>query len=132
MERALSTRLTDDGQEIPSDEKVAIPVRFTRADTLSEQVRRLVAGELSGLASSQGYESFDEADDFDVGDDYDPRSVHELDDEQIGYDIRYDARYQKRADESEGSSQKGKGKAESKLQPDGKKAAGDGEGDSED
>lgn len=88
-------RLDDNGLEVLDDTPVAIPVRFSRAETLVDQVRRLVAGELSGAATLAGFESFDEADDFDVGDDYDPRSRYELDDGQAEYDLRADDRYKR-------------------------------------
>lgn len=88
-------RLNDDGSEVLDDTPVALPVRFQRAETLVEQVRRLVRGELSGAATLAGWESFDEADDFNVGDDYEPSSPHELDDDQVHYDLRADERYKR-------------------------------------
>lgn len=100
-------KLDDNGCEVLDDTPVAMPVRFGRAENLSETVRRLVAGELSGYAASQGFESFDEADDFEVGDDYDPRSRYELDDVQSEYDIRYDDRYKRRPPAAQGASGEG-------------------------
>lgn len=85
------------GREIISDERVEIPARLRRPDTIAEQIQRTVRHELSLAASNVGFESFDEADDFDVGDE-DPRSIHELDDDQLEYDIRHDPRYQRRSD----------------------------------
>lgn len=61
------------------DTPVAIPVRFTRQQTLTEQIRNLIRSEaIRAEALEAGFESFEDADDFDVGDDYDPRSPHEL------------------------------------------------------
>lgn len=95
MNDSVKRCLDDDGSEVLDTTPVAIPVRFSRAETIVEQVRRLVAGELSGAATLAGFESFDEADDFDVGDDYEPSSRYELDDGQAEYDLRSDERYKR-------------------------------------
>lgn len=67
---------------------VAIPMKFKRPETLAEQVRNVLRGEMSRYAENQGFESFEEADDFDVEDEYNPRSPHEMeiDQELEGYD----------------------------------------------
>lgn len=100
MERHSSTsigerRLNDDGAEVLDDKPVALPARFKRADNLRDQVQAFVRQEMSALASSNDYESFDEADDFDVDDiDFDPRSRYELDDGALDYNIRLDPKYE--------------------------------------
>lgn len=98
-------KLDDNGHEIVSDEKVAIPVRFRRVESLTEQVRRIMMEQASMVAASEGYETFEEADDFAIEDDYDPRSPHEMSIEQEleGYGGREDT--QTRA-EGSGSSDK--------------------------
>lgn len=110
------SRLNADGHEILDNSPVAIPLRFKRQENLSEEVRRLVQGELSRLADARGYESFDEADDFDVGDDYDPHSPYELDEEQIYYDHRNE----RRDDTEEGVVDKGDQQVAEDVQRDGK------------
>lgn len=74
--------LCKNGHELLDPTPMEVPVGYKRPPTLQEQVQRLVAGELSRVASSRGRESFEEADDFAVGDDVDPVSPHELVDEQ--------------------------------------------------
>lgn len=68
---------TEDGREIPSNKPIAPPPGWFKAPSMVDQVRALVAGELSKRAGEQGYETAEEADDFEVGDDYDPRSPYE-------------------------------------------------------
>lgn len=70
------------GREIPDQTPVDIPVGFERPESLHDQIKRLIRTELSAQADAAGLETFEEADDFDVGDDDDPRSPHELDDDQ--------------------------------------------------
>lgn len=77
-------KLDKKGHEVLDDTPVAIPLRFSRPETLAEQVRSLLYGELSRFADSQGYETMEEADDFDVGDDFDPASPYEYDFDHIG------------------------------------------------
>lgn len=57
---------------------IARAIGWSRPPTLQDQIRRLVAGELSRRAAAAGAESFDEADDFDVDGDPDPHSPWEL------------------------------------------------------
>lgn len=72
-------KLNEKGHEVLDPTPVAVPVHFKRPPTLQEQIRSMVRSEeLRRAASSQGMETFEEADDFAVGDDYDPRSPHEL------------------------------------------------------
>lgn len=70
------------GREVLDDTPVAIPVRFRRTDNLTERVKEIIRTQASIAAQSAGFETFEEADDFYVGDDYDPRSPHELSQEQ--------------------------------------------------
>lgn len=111
----MSERKLDSlGREVISDERVEIPARLRRPDTIAEQIQRTVKQELSLAASNVGFESFDEADDFDVGDE-DPRSIHELDDDQMEYDIRHDPKYQRGPPKAEGDGDKGTGKGNKEL-----------------
>lgn len=88
-------KLDDNGHEILSQERLAVPVRFKRSQTLTEQIRAVIRSEaLASEAQAMGFETFEEADDFDVGDDYDPRSQYELslDQELEGYGERDEGR----------------------------------------
>lgn len=76
--------------EKPDNTPVAIPLRFTRPETIAQQVQRLVVTQFSQMAQAQGFESFEEADDFDIGDDYDPTSPYEQNFEVQTYDVRQD------------------------------------------
>lgn len=71
-------RLDKDGNEILDPTPVALPVRFQRPPSLVDDVRRLVAQEMSRVAMDQDFDSFEDADDFDIDDDDQPRSRHEL------------------------------------------------------
>lgn len=75
-------RLNERGHEVLDDKPVSLPLRFQRGENITQQVQRLVAGEMSRLAEARGFETFEDANDFDVGDDYDPRSQHEVDEMQ--------------------------------------------------
>lgn len=106
---------------------VAIPMKFKRPETLAEQVRNVLRGEMSRYAENQGFETFEEADDFDVDDEYNPRSPHEMeiDQELEGYDwVRNGGR-----DASEsGPPQEGDSQAQGSVQSGGKKAPKSGSG----
>lgn len=80
-------KLDENGHEILDDTPVSIPVKFLRAETLTDQVRAVIRNEASRAASVAGYETFEEADDFFIEDEYDPRSPHEMtiDQELEGY-----------------------------------------------
>lgn len=57
---------------------MAPPVGYTRAPSLSDQIREMVRSErLARDLAEQGVETFEEADDFDIGDDYDPSTPYE-------------------------------------------------------
>lgn len=60
------------GMEMNSGEPVAVPVGYKTPPTLEERIASAVRLEVSAIAQSQGFETFDEAEDFEVGDDYDP------------------------------------------------------------
>lgn len=70
-------RPMEGSQYFPDPTPVAPPIGYKKqpsmVDIIREQIR--LAGEAS---KSQGFETFEEADDFDVDDDYDPRSPYEL------------------------------------------------------
>lgn len=77
----------DRGEELPDDTPIELPVKFKRPPSLQEQIQQMVRRELSEVAQSQGFESFEESDDFEVDDDNDIRSVHEL--TPMQEDVRY-------------------------------------------
>lgn len=124
-------RLDDMGQEVLSDEAVSLPVKFLRTESLVQEVQRLVRGELSRAAQQYELESFDEADDFDCGDE-DPRSIHELDDDQERYDIRNDERYKRRPDATPNAPTIGASEGEQGILGEGEEKDGDKERDQSD
>lgn len=70
--------INEDGEEVFDETPLSVPLRpVSHTYGLIEQVRHMIAGELSRRASDQGYETFEESDDFEVGD-YHPRSPYEL------------------------------------------------------
>lgn len=67
-----------DGKEYGDPVPMAPPVGMSRPLTLAEQIRSMVRRELSDAAHSQGFETFEEADDFDIDDDpLDPHTPYE-------------------------------------------------------
>lgn len=95
------------GREIPSNVPVAIPTKFKRPETIAEQVKRMVASQLSIAASQQGHESFEEADDFDVDDDVEIKSKYELDDEMPNVIQERPMTREERDERNKGSNDKG-------------------------
>lgn len=67
--------------EVPDPTPLARTVGFQRPPTLREQMQQAIREHLSFQAASQGFETFEEADDFYVQDDVEPTSRHELDDD---------------------------------------------------
>lgn len=70
--------LNERGQEVPDSRPLVHPLGMVVQETLAEKIKRMVRYELSQAASSQGHETFEDADDFDVGDDEELRSPYEL------------------------------------------------------
>lgn len=66
------------GKEYPNPVPMEPPLGFVPQKPLHEQIRDMVAQQLSQVAHDEGLETAEEADDFDVGDDYDPSSPWEL------------------------------------------------------
>lgn len=118
-------KLDDRGREILDDTPVAIPLRFKRPETLTEQIRRIIRDEASRAAAHAGYETFAEADDFEVeDDDYNPRSPHELSIEQ---ELEgYGARDESRVDGVPKPDGQGTAPDEGRLQESGEETEGDG------
>lgn len=87
------------GWEIPDPKPLSIPSGFKRPETLSEQVQRLIRHGLSDIAASQGFETFEDADDFDVEDEHlDPATPYEAEfDPVLGRDLTA-AEFKERAD----------------------------------
>ncbi|AZL82718.1 hypothetical protein [Apis mellifera associated microvirus 38] len=66
------------GQELPDPTPMAPPVGYVRQPSLAEQIRNMVRSQhLAMVAESQGFETFEEADDLDIPDDVDPSSPWE-------------------------------------------------------
>lgn len=66
------------GEEILDQTPVSIPLTFRRPMPLNERIKQMVRQEASILAQSQGFETFEEADDFNIDDDeIDPTSPWE-------------------------------------------------------
>lgn len=58
------------GQEIPDPNPIAVPLKFTRPETMDEKIRRLIrSSELARRAQAEGFETEEEANDFEVDDD---------------------------------------------------------------
>lgn len=57
---------TDDGYELPDPTPIEVPLRYRRAPSLDERIKRLLVGELSRRAEARGDETFEQANDFDV------------------------------------------------------------------
>lgn len=70
--------LNERGHEVPDPTPMAIPLGMRVAETLADQIKRMVRSELSRQAADQGAETFEEADDFDVGDEDELSSPYEL------------------------------------------------------
>lgn len=70
--------LDKDGRFYPDPTPVAPPVGFTEDIDMFERVRSMVRREMSQQAASEGFETFEEADDFDVEDDMEPFSPYEM------------------------------------------------------
>lgn len=79
--RQFSTRsktLDPRGREIVSPTPLEPPLNYTKQESLSMQIRRMVQSEaLRMAAENAGMETFEESEDFDVGDDYEPHSPWE-------------------------------------------------------
>jgi len=56
------------GREKPDPRPVEVPIGRGRAESLADQIKRLVRENLSQVAAREGYETLEEADDFDIDD----------------------------------------------------------------
>lgn len=74
--------LNDQGQLIPDPTPLAPPLGYKKQPSMAEIIREQIRVHMSNVASQQGFETFDEADDFDVGENDFPVSPHEIDEEQ--------------------------------------------------
>lgn len=122
------------GKEYVDPTPINVPIHLKRPDTLAEQVRRLVRGEISRQAQAEGHETFEEADDFDTGEDEDIRSPYELDDEQTNAKfveerpderkriIKDKAQIAEKSSNAAGPSRKDKADARNKRKSDNKRA----------
>lgn len=70
--------VNEHGEEVMDETPISVPLRPAPASLgMLQQIRSLIAGELSRKAGDDGFESFEEANDFEVGD-YQPYSPYEL------------------------------------------------------
>lgn len=65
----MEVKFDERGREIPDPRPLEMPAGLTRPPTIEEQIQRYVRGALSRMASEQGAETFEEADDLDLDDD---------------------------------------------------------------
>lgn len=76
--KAAHLKFDPEGRELMDPTPIAPPIGYKKSPSIAEQIRNMVRSErLRQEAESQGYESFEEADDFEVGDDFDPKSPYE-------------------------------------------------------
>lgn len=106
-------------KEYPDPTPVALPVRFKQQDALAARIQVEVAKRVSQLASDQGFESFEEANDFDVGDGDEEmfRSPHEMSlDQELEYADTVDKILKRgRHTKPDSSVEKGKPKGNAKV-----------------
>ena len=57
------------GNFLPDPQPIAPPIGYVQEESMFDRVRNLVRRELSQVAASQDFETFEESDDFDVDDD---------------------------------------------------------------
>lgn len=69
-------------REIADNTPVEMPVGFKQPISLQERIKHLVRAEVSHVAASKGFETWDEANDFEAEDEIEPSSPHELVDDQ--------------------------------------------------
>jgi pyruvate/2-oxoacid:ferredoxin oxidoreductase beta subunit len=72
-------QLDEKGAEILDSTPLAIPVGFRKPPTLQDQMKKYVQIEMSRLAESQEFETWEEANDFEIGDDYEAKSKYQED-----------------------------------------------------
>lgn len=71
-------RLDARGHEKLDPTPVAMPAGFKHPEQLTDTIARIVRRQVSEIAESQGYETFDEAEDFDIDDEtFDPSTPYE-------------------------------------------------------
>lgn len=73
------------GEELPDSTPVEVTLNFKRPKSINEMIAEAVRVQFSRVAQSQGFETFDEADDFDVGDEDEPISASEMTEDQEFY-----------------------------------------------
>lgn len=81
--------LDEKGREIPEGGPIEWPLGLRRPLSIQDEIRRFVQVELSRQASSQGYETLDEANDFEVEDD-EGDHAHGIDVIELQADKRYE------------------------------------------
>lgn len=71
-------RLTEFGEEMPSDVPMAPPVGYKKQPSIFENMRALVKAELARKAADEGFDTEDDNNNFDVPEERDPFSKHEF------------------------------------------------------
>lgn len=67
------------GQEIPDPNPIEVPAHLRRPKSIEDRIRAVIESERArAVAESQGFETFEEANDFNVGDDDEFVSQYEL------------------------------------------------------
>ena len=68
----------EQGRELMDPTPIAPPIGYKKSPSITETIRNMIRSEhLRREAESQGYESFEEADDFEMAEDPDPKSPYE-------------------------------------------------------
>lgn len=91
----------ESGAEVLDPTPVELPIGYKHPKTLEERIQEAIRQELSQVASKEGYETFQEANDFDVGDD-DSGLFKDEDDEFAVNDPHVQAAFEKEFKEFQG------------------------------
>lgn len=79
----MSSGIDELGREHPDPVPTEVPLHMKAAPQLDQLIKNFVRRELSAIADSQQYETFEEADDFDLAED-------DFDDQQTPYEAVFD------------------------------------------
>lgn len=80
LSELTQSMLDERGFELPNPVPIQKSLKIKRPPTLQEQIRRIIKTDLSNQAMSQGFETFDQANDFDIDEDPLPTSQYEAQD----------------------------------------------------
>ena len=65
----MKAKFDKHGRQKPDPTKIEVPLEFQAPPSMRDQIREVFAQELSKVASENGQETFEEADDFDIPED---------------------------------------------------------------